>query len=75
MISSLKKNLRYTDEPLLFKCTGCGKCCSVDGAVYVNAAEIAALATAKKMELKVGEPFFYKMSVLLISFFFCKLFT
>ena len=38
--------------PLLFKCTGCGKCCSVDGAVYVNSVEITALAKAKRMPLK-----------------------
>lgn len=51
----------WYQDGLKFKCTGCGRCCTGDpGHVWVNKAEIAALAAAVAMEVPEFETRFVR---------------
>jgi hypothetical protein len=46
---------RYSGARLQFSCTGCGKCCSQPGPVYLNRSELAAIAAETGHELDYFE--------------------
>lgn len=61
MSNSTKTPLPWYHEGLAFQCTGCGKCCTGEpGYVWVNQAEIDAIAEMLNMSIEVFEQVFVR---------------